>query len=247
MHKFAVLVPTATALALLSACANLPMTTGSPGGGPAPVSSNAPRATQGNDIAGGLRQALEQGASYAVRELGRPGGFLDSDQFRIGLPGSLDKVAQGLRLAGQGHKVDAFVTSMNRAAEAAVPASLEVLKSAVRAMTVQDAQGILQGGDTAATDYLKRVGGADIQTRILPLVTQATQQTEVTRYYKNLMGGSTGALLGGLTGRNALDLDHYITEKTTTGLFTMIAEEEKKIRRDPIARTTDLLRQVFGR
>ena len=246
MVKLALLVP--TVLLLLSACASTPIGGGTAAGQPATTTAtNSPRATNTSDIAGGLRQALEQGADFAVRELGRPGGFLDSNQVRIGLPSSLEKVAQGLRMAGQGQKVDAFVTSMNRAAEAAVPASLDVLKNAVRAMSLQDAQGILRGGDTAATDYLKRVGGSDIQGRILPLVSQATQQTEVTRYYKNLMGGSTGALLGSLTGHQSLDLDTYITEKTTAGLFTMIAAEEQKIRRDPVARTTELLRQVFGR
>lgn len=240
--SFAAAVVALLGASLCSACGGLDAPVRPVGNGrPA---ATTPPADSTSLIAAGLRQALDKGAEVAVGSLGRPGGFLDTPRVRIGLPSSLDKVAQTARALGQGAKVDAFEASMNRAAEAAVPASLEIIRSAIQSMTLSDARGILNGGDTAATDYLRRVGGSDIQARMLPIVSRATQSAEVTRYHKNLTANI--GTLGGLVGVAPVDLDQYITGKATDGLFTLIAEEERKIRRDPVARTTDLLRQVFG-
>jgi len=205
--------------------------------------SVAPAAGGGGEVASGLKEALGQGARYAVDALGRDDGFLQNPQVRIGLPGGVDTLAKGLRAAGQGAQVDAFEASMNRAAEAAVPASLEVLEGTIGRMTIADAQGILQGGDTAATDYLRRTGGQDIEARMLPIVAKATDDVGVTRQYKQLLAsaGTVGSLLGG-----NLDLDSYVTEQAVDGLFQMIAAEEKRIRTDPVARGSELLKKVFG-
>jgi len=197
-----------------------------------------------SEVASALKVALAQGAEVAVASLGRQDGFYGNPDVRIQLPGALNLVAQGLRMAGQGDKVEAFELSMNRAAEAAVPAALEVLTDVIADLTIQDAIGILQGEDDAATQYLRRVGGDTIEARIRPYIAQTTDQFGVTRQYKELTGGSTGAL-GGLLG-DQLDVDSYVTEQATDGLFQLIAAEERRIRQNPAARTTELLRQVFG-
>ncbi len=204
----------------------------------------------GDQAASGLKAALAQGAEVAVSTLARENGFYGDPQLRIPLPGVLDTLGKGLRLAGQGEQVDAFVLSMNRAAEAAVPAALDVLKQAIANLTIQDAVGILQGGDTAATDYLRRAGGEAIQARMKPYIAQATDQVGVTRQYKALManeGGAVSQLSGLLGGKSSLDVDDYVTEQATGSLFTLIAAEERRIRENPAARTSELLRTVFGK
>lgn len=191
-----------------------------------------------------LRQALAQGADVAVDQLGRPDGFLKRPEVRIGIPEPLQPLASGLRRIGQHEPVDAFEQSINRAAEMAVPASLAVLKQAIREITIADAQAILNGGETAATDYLRDIGGDEIRARMRPIVEEATNQAGVTRYYKGLV--DKAGFLGGLIDVQAYDLDRYVTEQAADGLFTLIAEEEKRIRHDPAARTTELLQKVFG-
>ncbi len=196
-----------------------------------------------SEVAGGLKQALGQGARYAVETLGQSDGFFGNQSVRIGLPDSVEPVAKALRATGQGESVDAFEESMNRAAEEAVPASLDVLQSAIEQMTIDDAKGILNGGDTAATDYLRRTGGDGIAERMRPLVARATDSVGVTRRYKQMMDGS-GAI-GNLMG-TSMNLDAYVTENAVDGLFHMIALEERRIRSDPAARGTELLKKVFG-
>ncbi len=197
------------------------------------------------EIDAALKEALSVGAERAVQYLGKPGGFLDNPKVRIPLPGSLDTVAQGLRAAGQGALVDQFETTMNRAAESAIPQTLEIVKETVSGMTLEDAQAILNGGDDAATRYLREKAGPALARAIRPIVSRTTDQVGATAAYKQLLG-SGGGMLGGLFG-NSLDLDDYVTQKTLDGLFTMLAEEEKKIRTNPAARTTELLKSVFGR
>lgn len=205
------------------------------------LGSGAGSAIGDDQAAGGLKAALAQGAEVAVSTLARENGFYGDPQLRIPLPGMLDTVGQGLRLAGQGEQVDAFVLSMNRAAEAAVPAALDVLKETIAKLTIQDAVGILQGGDTAATEYLRRAGGETIRARMKPYIAEATDQVGVTRYYKALTsgdGGAVGQLSGLLGGKTSLDVDDYVTEQATDGLFTLIAAEERRIRENPAARTS---------
>ncbi|MGN2242565.1 DUF4197 domain-containing protein [Frateuria sp. GZRR33] len=218
--------------------------------------TNATRAASlpSSDIAAGLKEALAKGTTHAINELGRTDGFWGNAKVRIPLPGKLKQVGDLARQLGQGEKVDAFELSMNRAAEKAVPQVADIFGDAIRKMTLQDARGILTGGDHAATDYFRRVAGDALTARIHPIVAQATDRVGVTQKYKALTaaggGGGLGDVLGALGGndgkRNPLDLDDYVTQKTLDGLFTMIGEQEQAIRRNPAARTTDLLKKVFG-
>ncbi len=197
------------------------------------------------EVADGLRAALVQGAERAVDTLGREGGFLDDPRVRIGIPEPLTPVARTLRAVGQGERVEAFERRLNRAAEAAVPAAREVVVAGIRGMTLADARGILQGGDTAATDYLRRTGGDRIRERMRPLVEEATREAEVTRYYK-AVHEQAEKFAGGVVDLEGLDIDAHVTEQATEALFRLIAEEERRIREDPVARGSELLQRVFG-
>lgn len=213
-----------------------------------------------SDIAAGLKEALATGTTNAINSLGRDGGFWNNPKVRIPLPGKLEQAGSLARQLGQGAKVDAFELSMNRAAEKAVPQVAEIFGDAIRKMTLNDARGILAGGDHAATDFFRRVAGDALTARIHPIVAQATDSVGVTRKYKSFTGGSAGGDLGSLLGSlghsgskdkadkggNALDLDDYVTAQTLDGLFTAIGEQEQSIRQNPGARTTDLLKKVFG-
>lgn len=200
-------------------------------------------------INAGLKEALSIGAERAVSLLGKPGGFLADDAVRIPLPGVLNKAAKLARSAGQGKYVDAVETTINEAAEAAVPKTLDIVKDTVSNMTLTDVQGILNGGDTAATEFLRSKAGASLEAAIKPIVSQATDQAGATAAYKQLMKKSSGSLgmLGGFMSQDTLDLDQYVTSKTLDGLFLKLAAEEKAIRENPVARSTDLLKQVFGK
>jgi hypothetical protein len=206
-----------------------------------------------SDIAAGLKEALAKGTTHAINSLGRTDGFWGNAKVRIPLPGKLKQVGDLARQLGQGDKVDAFQLSMNRAAEKAVPQVADIFGDAIRKMTLQDARGILTGGDHAATDFFRRVAGDALTARIHPIVAQATDRVGVTQKYKALTsasGGGLGNVLGALGGnddkRNPLDLDDYVTAQTLNGLFTVIGEQEQSIRKNPAARTTDLLKKVFG-
>ena len=133
---------------------------------------------------------------------------------------------------------------MNRAAEEAVPLTLDILKKAVTGMTIEDAKGVLNGGDDAATQYLRKAGGEEMRQRIAPIVSEATARTGVTSQYKQLF--SKLGFLNQVIDPDDYDIDKYITGKTMDGLFFMIAEEEKKIRENPVERTTELLKKVFA-
>lgn len=204
-----------------------------------------------SQIGQGLKEALSIGAERAVAILGREGGFLDDGQVRIPLPGMLGTAAKGLRAAGQGQYVDAFETTVNRAAEEAVPQTLEIVKRTVRDMTLTDVRAILSGGDDAATQFLRERAGGSLREAILPIVANATDNAGATAAYKSLKGQADGMLgglgsLGGLVDTGSLDLDRYVTEKTLDGLFLKLAAEEKQIRQNPVARTTEILKTVFG-
>ena len=208
------------------------------------------------DIAAGLKEALAKGTTSAINSLGRDGGFWNNAKVRIPLPGKLEQAGRLARQLGQGAKVDAFELSMNRAAEKAVPQVAEIFGEAIRKMTLSDARGILTGGNHAATDYFRRVAGEALTARIHPIVAKATDSVGVTQKYKAFTSGNMGGALGGMLGAlggdksshdgNALDLDDYVTARTLDGLFTEIAAQEQSIRTNPGARTTDLLKKVFG-
>lgn len=193
---------------------------------------------------GGLKDALKLGTLRAVDTLGAAGGYLDDPQVRIPLPDSLDTVASGLRMLGQGKVVDDFTTTLNRAAEAAVPEAAAIFGDAIAAMSIQDASQILTGPDDAATSYFRDHTGQALAEAMQPIVAQATAQTGVTSAYKNLVQRAGPAV--DMLQPGALDLDQYVTDKALDGLFVKLAEQERLIRENPAAHGTELLQKVFG-
>ncbi len=200
-----------------------------------------------DQIANGLKEALALGIQQAAGKLGKSDGFLNDPQVKIPLPESIKKIESALRLMGQGKIADQFTTAMNRAAEQAVPETIAVLGEAVKKMTLTDAQSILSGSNNAATDYFRRTSDAALQSRILPIVQSATAKAGVTQSYKLLTDKlGSGLVNKKLLDQQALDIDSYITRKALDGLYLKISEQEKLIRENPTARTTDLLQKVFG-
>ncbi len=197
------------------------------------------------EIAAGLKEALDVGIKKAVELLGKDGGFLNDPQVKIPLPDTLQQVEKALRAIKQDQLADDFVATMNQAAERAVPETLAVFGDAIRGMTLEDAKAILDGPEDAATQYLRKNGESKLQEAILPMVQEATAKAGVTSAYKNMMG-SIGGFLGQFLDADTLDIDQYVTGKAMDGLFLKLADEEKSIREDPVARSTDLLKKVFG-
>jgi len=198
-----------------------------------------------SDISGGLKEALFQGVRNAVGELGRENGFLDNSRVHISLPGSLQKTEKTLRALGQGHRVDEFVDAMNHAAEKAVPVATDVFLDSIRQMTFNDARNVLfSGQDDAATQFFRRTSEKRLRDEFRPIVENFTEQVGVTQKYKEMMGRY--GFIGRALGQDATDIDGYVTEKALDGLFLLVADEERKIRRYPIGRTTSILRKVFG-
>ena len=216
----------------------LGLVAGSAIGGP----SGAAGPTQA-DTASGIRLALERGAAAAVSELGRNDGFLANPKVRIPLPGFLADVARVLKFSGQQHRIDDLVTAMNRAAEAAVPEARTLLVDAVRTMSVDDARRILVGGDDSATRFFAEKTRAPLTTRFLPIVTRATERVALADKYNALAGKAAGL---GLLGKDEANLQGYVTTKALDGLYTMIGEEERRIRRDPVGTGSAILQKVFG-
>lgn len=195
------------------------------------------------DASAGLRAALERGARAAVSQLGKPDGFLGNAALRIPLPDSLKGPAKLLRATGQGRRVDELETAINRAAEAAVPQGQTILLDAVRGMSVQDALQILRGGDTAVTGFFAERTRAPLGEAFLPIVTQATEQVSLARKYEAV--ASRASRFGLISAADA-DLPTFVTGKALNGLFSVIGDEEKKIRRDPVGTGEAILKQVFG-
>lgn len=202
-----------------------------------------------DQMVGGLKEALGKGVEKAVASLGKEDGFLKDAGVKIPMPESMQKVEKTLRALGQEKLADEFVTSMNRAAEQAVPEAAGVLGDSVKQMSIADARSILTGTNNAATRYFRRTSETNLYARFLPIVKAATEKTGVTSAYKRMTdkaGGGFGGLGAGWLGKETPDLDDYVTRKTLDGLFLKIAEQEKLIRENPVARTTDLLQKVFG-
>jgi hypothetical protein len=191
----------------------------------------------------GLRAALERGSNAAVAALGRADGFLGNPQVKIPLPQSLERAEKLARRLGFSNEVDELVVAMNRAAEAAVPAARKLLIDSVKTMTVQDAKRILTGGDTAGTAYFKRTANTQLHDRFLPIVRSATDKVGVAQRYREF---AQPAAAFGLIKTEHADLDEYVTQKALDGLYFMLGEEEKKIRKDPIGTGSAILRRVFG-
>jgi Protein of unknown function (DUF4197) len=195
------------------------------------------------DAVGGLKDALTQGSAAAVSQLGVENGFLGNDKVKIPLPDALKKIQGGLRMLGMQKQTDELITAMNRAAEQAVPEAKTLLVGAIQNMSVQDAKGILTGGDTSATDYFRRATSDQLTQKFLPIVTQATSKVGLAEKYNNLAG--QGAKLG-LVDAKQTNIENYVTQKALDGLFFMIAEKEKAIRQDPIGAATGMAQKVFG-
>jgi hypothetical protein len=219
------------------------------------AASTAISALSQDQMVGGLKDALGNGLQHAIASLGHDGGFLTNLNVKIPLPEKLQSVEKALRKLKQDKLADDFVTTMNRAAESAVPEAASVFGDAVKQMSIDDAKSVLTGPPDAATQFFRRTTQTNLYARFLPIVQKATAKTGVTSAYKNMMakvsgGGALGGTLSGLAGNylgaDALDVDAYVTNKTLDGLFKMVADEEKSIRENPVARTTDLMQKVFG-
>lgn len=195
-------------------------------------------------IVAGLKEALQIGAGNAVNLTGRLDGFFKNAAIKILLPKQLETVGKGLRAVGQGKMVDEFVLSMNRAAEKAAPQARKFFVDAIKEMTFDDARKILTGGDTAATEYFKEKTADKIATAFRPIIETAMSDVGATRQYKELTGRVRNLPF---VRTESLDIDDYVVNKSLDGLFYMVGEEEKKIRKNPAARVTSILREVFGR
>ncbi|MFZ5549284.1 MAG: DUF4197 domain-containing protein [Pseudomonadota bacterium] len=196
------------------------------------------------DASAGVKTALERGATAAVSLLGRPDGFLKNPKVMIPLPGVLKDAAQILKFSGQQKKVDELVTAMNRAAEAAVPEAQALLLDAVKSLTVADAVKIVRGNDTAVTQYFSGKTRAPLGEKFLPIVTEATEKVSLADKYNAVAGKASGL---GLVKKEDANIQQYVTRKALDGLYWMIGEEEKKIRKDPVGTGSDILSKVFGK
>ena len=195
------------------------------------------------DATNGLKQALTDGSAAAVSKLGTAGGFLDNPKVKIPLPPALQRIESALRFAGMRKQADDLVVAMNRAAEAAVPEAKTLLVDSVRQMSVQDAKGILTGGDTAATDYFRRTTQTQLTQRFLPIVKKATDQVGLAEQYNSLAGQASQL---GLLKKDQSTVEGYVTQKALDGLYVMIAEQEKALRQNPLGATSDIVKRVFG-
>lgn len=200
-------------------------------------------ASSDDKVAAGLKEALEIGTGNAVSSTGKPDGFFKNAAIKILMPDKLRKLDKGLRAVGLGSQLDAFVLSMNRAAERAAPSAKSIFKEALTKMTFSDAKRILRGGDTAATEYFRDKTSELLTASFLPIVSSSLGEVGATKNYKDLVGRYSALPL---VSAPSLDLDQYVTGKSLEGLFHMLGEEERKIRKDPAARVTKLLKDVFS-
>jgi len=211
----------------------------------APTASNpsALSSFSNKDQVGSLKQALTQGAETAVAGLAKENGFLGNDKVRIPLPASLQKAESLMRTVGMGKYADELTTSMNRAAEAAVPEAKTLLVGAVKKMSVEDAKGILLGGSDSATQYFRKTTETQIAGKFKPIVGKSMQKVKLAEKYDQFAG--KGVSLG-LVDQKDAKLDDYITRKAMDGLFLMMAEQEKAIRANPMQAAGTLAQKVFS-
>ncbi|WP_050808454.1 DUF4197 domain-containing protein [Collimonas fungivorans] len=195
------------------------------------------------DASSGLKAALQKGADVAVSKLGVENGFLNNDKVKIGLPSVLDKAMPLLRMTGQGQKLDDLVVSMNHAAEQAVPLAKPLLLNAVKSMSVTDAKNILTGGDTSVTDFFKQKTSAQLGQKFLPIVKGVTDRNGLSAQYNSVMGqvGKTG-----MVPAQQSTVEGYVTQRALDGLYTVIGDEEKAIRQDPVGAGSAIIGKVFG-
>jgi hypothetical protein len=218
------------------------------GGSSQPAS--APAAESGSvdqlkstEINSALKEALTRGSEAAVAQLGRPDGFFGNEALRIPLPSGLKKAEKAMRMMGMGSQADELVLSMNRAAEAAVPEAKTLLVKSVREMSLQDAKGILTGGDTAATDFFRRKTETELTKRFGPIVKKTTDRAGLAREYNKYAG--TAAQFGALD-KNQATVEQYVTQQALDRLYKVIGEQERALRANPMQAGSDLLQKVFG-
>lgn len=195
-------------------------------------------------VAQGLKEALRIGTDQAVTRTGKPDGYFSNPLIKILLPDKFQSVGKGLRLVGYGDQVDEFVMSMNRAAETAAPQAKQIFLDAITSMSFEDARTILNGGETAATDFFKDKTSQNLYTSFRPVVDNTLNKVGTVQQYNALLGQAKQLPL---VKSESMDVGHYVTNEALDGLFLVVAEEEKRIRQDPAARVTDLLQEVFGR
>lgn len=208
------------------------------------VSGVAMAEVSDKEVAHGLQEALTQGASKAVLQLGQADGFWNNDRLRIPLPAPLAKADKLLRRVGMGKKADELKLAMNRAAEFAVAESKPILVDAIKKMGWQDVKAILTGGDTAATDYFRTTTREPLTAKFLPIVQAATGKVKLADKYNQY---ASKAAKWGLLSEQDANLDQYVTDKALDGLYSVIGEQEREIRQNPMQAASDLLRRVFGR
>ena len=208
-----------------------------------PSPSQLPANLSQADVIAGLKQALEKGTAIAVENLSTEGGFLNHIDVKVPIPNSLQPIASSLEMLGQGGLVDSFQTTLNQAAEQAAPEAALIFSNTIQKMSIDDAAKILQGPDNAATEYFKKHSTDQLLEKFLPIVKQATDRAGVTASYKQLLANSGS--LGSLLTSQSADLDTFVAQKAVDAMFLRIAEQEKLIRENPAARTTDLLKKVF--
>jgi hypothetical protein len=196
-----------------------------------------------SDAALGVRAALERGAVVAVGLLGKTGGFLDNPKVRIPLPGFLNDAAKLLKFTGQQKRIDDLVIAMNRAAEAAVPQAKALLVNAVKAMSVEDGRQILTGGDNSVTNFFATKTREPLGVTFLPIVTKATEKVSLAAKYNSVAGKASSL---GMVSKEDANIEHYVTTKALDGLYLVIGEEERKIRKDPVGTGSAILQKVFG-
>jgi len=195
------------------------------------------------DASAGVKEALAKGADYAVASLGKDGGFMGNSKVKIPLPGYLQKAEKGLRMFGMGKQADQLIETMNHAAEDAVAEAKPILVESIKKMSVQDAKGILTGGEGSVTQYFKRTSSTQLSEKFMPIVKASTSKLKLADKYNQFAGKAASS---GLIEQKDADLDGYVTQKAMDGLFLMIAEEEQKLRANPVGAGSDLLKKVFG-
>lgn len=200
-------------------------------------------AISSGDAASGVKEALAKGADYAVSSLGVSNGFLGNSKVKIPLPGYLQKAESAMRMFGMGKQADQLVETMNHAAENAVAEAKPILVDSIKKMTLQDAKAILTGGDDSVTQYFKRSSSEQLTAKFMPIVKKSTQKLQLAEQYNKFAGKAASS---GLIDQKDADIDSYVTQKAMDGLFLMIAEEEKKLRSNPVAAGSALLQKVFG-
>lgn len=197
-----------------------------------------------SEMTQGVLDALSVGVKRAIAALGSEGGYMQDVKVRIPMPEHMQTLEKGLRSLGQADLADEFVATMNRAAERAAPQTVDIFMDTIRDIKIEDARQIVSGADDAATQYLRTHAGERLKTAILPVVRQATGEAGVTNAYKGLV--KKASFLSPFVDSDSLDLDTYIGDKALDGMFLKLAEEELKIRKDPVARSTDILKKVFS-